>query len=71
MAATFSQDHECVELLQSKKKLPITMMTKKMGYKKKTLERHRKYLITLILLAIHPQWEKLSSFIKREGSNTR
>ncbi|MFC0472172.1 RNA polymerase sigma-I factor [Halalkalibacter kiskunsagensis] len=67
MAATFSKDAECVELLQRKKKLPIKLISKKLGYKKKTLERHRKYLITLILLTLHPQWEKLSQFIKRES----
>jgi RNA polymerase sigma factor len=66
MGATLSQDAECVELLQRKKKLPIKLISKKFGYKKKTLERHRKYLITLILLALHPQWEKLSQFIKRK-----
>lgn len=67
IAATFSRDSECVELLQRKKQLPIATISKKMGYKKKTLERHRKYLITLILLTIYPQWQKLSQYIRKEG----
>ncbi|WP_332698278.1 RNA polymerase sigma-I factor [Halalkalibacter lacteus] len=66
MAATIAKEAECVELLQRKKKLPIKMISKKVGYKRKTLERHRKYVITLILLALHPEWEKLLQFIKRE-----
>ncbi|WP_100407974.1 RNA polymerase sigma-I factor [Bacillus solitudinis] len=68
IAAFCSCDKECLSLLQRKKKLPITLISKKLGTKKKTLDRHRKYLITLILLQLHPQWEHLSQFIRKEQS---
>ncbi|WP_227935128.1 RNA polymerase sigma-I factor [Alkalihalobacillus deserti] len=67
LAALVAADLECVELLYRKKKLPISAMVKKYSLKKKTLERHRKYLITLIILTLNPQWEQLSQFVKKEG----
>ncbi|GAE34833.1 sigma-70 family RNA polymerase sigma factor [Halalkalibacter akibai] len=68
LASVIANDVECVETLRKKKKLPISMIAKKYEYKKKMLERHRKYLITLVVLYQNPQWEQLSQFIKKEGS---
>ncbi|MFC0558327.1 RNA polymerase sigma-I factor [Halalkalibacter alkalisediminis] len=69
LASLIAEDQECTELLQRKKKLPITIIVKKYGVKKKTLERHRKYLITLIILTLNRQWEQLSQFVKKEGKS--
>ncbi|WP_088105481.1 RNA polymerase sigma-I factor [Halalkalibacter urbisdiaboli] len=66
VASNIAADSECMTQLQRKKKLPISAISKKMGYNKKLLERHRKYLITLILLEINPHWEQLSQFIRKE-----
>lgn len=68
MAESITKEKECITLLMEKKKLPIASIIKKLGYKKKMLERHRKYLITLILLCLNPQWVKLKNYIKKEGS---
>lgn len=70
MAKKFVEDKECVTTLKNKKRLPILLFTGKTGYKIKTIERHRKYLITLILLKLNPQWVQLSEFIQ-EGIRIR
>jgi RNA polymerase sigma factor len=67
LATLIAGDRECIDTLQIKKKLPISTIVKKFGFKKKTLERHRKYIITLILLTLNPQWEQLSHYIEKEG----
>ncbi|WP_216830962.1 RNA polymerase sigma-I factor [Alkalihalobacterium elongatum] len=64
MAATFTSDDEFVESLIRKKQLPIGPFAKKTGYKRKTIERHRKYVITLILIKLNPQWLHLTEYIK-------
>ncbi|WP_209123997.1 sigma factor [Alkalihalobacillus sp. BA299] len=64
MAARFISDEDLVQSLLQKKQLPIGPFSKKTGYKRKTNERHRKYLITLILLKLNPQWIHLSEYIK-------
>lgn len=64
MAAAFVKDQECVQSLIKKKNFPMTLFVEKTVYKQKTMERHRKYLITLILLKLNPQWIHLSQFIK-------
>lgn len=64
MASDFTKDNECVSELLEKKKFPMTTFTKKTSYRSKTIERHRKYLITLIILHLHPEWVQLSQYIK-------
>ncbi|MFV8827700.1 RNA polymerase sigma-I factor [Alkalihalobacterium sp. APHAB7] len=64
MVADFLNDDELVESLVRKKQLPIGPFSKKTVYKRKTLERHRKYIITLILISLHPQWVHLAEYVK-------
>lgn len=71
MARKFVEDKECVDALTKKKRLPISLFTGKTGYKAKTIERHRKYLITLILLKLNPQWVQLSEFIQEDTQTGR
>lgn len=72
MAMEFSNDSDCVAELHKKKKFPMKTFTKKMNYNPKTIERHRKYLITLILLHLHPEWVQLTQYIQeRNGGEER
>jgi RNA polymerase sigma factor len=72
MAMDFVKDEELVEHFLKKNRFPTTSFTKKTGYPTKTIERFRKYLITLVVLLLHPEWIQLSAFIqvlpRNEGS---
>lgn len=72
MANDFVKDQELVDHLLNKYRFPTTAFTKKKSYQPKTIERFRKYLITLVVLLLHPEWKQLSSFIqdlsRNEGS---
>jgi RNA polymerase sigma factor len=72
MAKEFIEDEELVHHFTTKHRFPTTLFTKKTGYSAKTIERFRKYLITLVLLLLHPEWKYLSEFIEvlpgNEGS---
>jgi RNA polymerase sigma factor len=63
MSYRFIQDRELVEELTRKKRFPSAAFTKKMGYHLKTIERYRKYIITVIIILLHPEWTHLSSFV--------
>lgn len=63
MASTFVKHQECVEELFQKKQFPMKTFTTITNYRAKTIERHRKYLITLIIIHIHPEWTYLSQYI--------
>jgi RNA polymerase sigma factor len=67
MSYRFIQDWELVEELTRKKRFPSTAFTKKMGYHLKTIERFRKYIITVIIILLHPEWTHLSSFVLIEA----
>lgn len=60
----FMKDKECMNELVRKKRFPTTLFVKKSGYHHKLFERYRKYMITLILIKLHPEWEHLRQFIK-------
>ncbi len=64
----FVADEECVNQFIQKRQFPTTMFVKKTGYKVKTIERHRKYIITLALLKLHPHWIMLGQYIQRGDS---
>ncbi|MDQ0352100.1 RNA polymerase sigma factor [Alkalibacillus filiformis] len=63
-ATFFVQKEELVKELFVKKKLPISKLVKETSYKYKTLEKHRKYLVTIILIKLHPEWVQLQGFLK-------
>jgi RNA polymerase sigma factor len=58
------EDIECKQEFLIKKRLPVSLLSKKTGVSKKTIEKHRKYLIAIILLKINTQWVHLSEYIK-------
>jgi RNA polymerase sigma factor len=64
MAREFVKDEELVGQFLKKHRFPTTSFTKKTGYPTKTVERFRKYLITLVVLLLHPEWMQLSAFIQ-------
>ena len=68
MAEHFIQEEECVSQFLGKKQFPTTLFVNKTGYKVKTVERHQKYLVTLILVKLNPQWHQLRQYINKGGS---
>jgi RNA polymerase sigma factor len=72
MAKEFIKEEDLVHHFLKKHRFPTTLFTKKTGHSTKTIERFRKYLITLVLLLLHPEWKQLSAFIEvlpgNEGS---
>jgi RNA polymerase sigma factor len=64
MVRDFINDAELVDELIKKKRLPATSFAKKTVCSLKTIEKHRKYLITMIIIGLHPEWMHLSSFVK-------
>lgn len=69
LADTFCEDEEFVYIFKKKKKLPVTLFSKRTGYKIKTIERYRKYIVTLILLKLHPKWTHLHQYIQKGGNH--
>lgn len=72
LSEEFIYDEECKQHFFLKKRLPVSLFCKKTGFSKKTLEKHRKYFISLILLKLNPQWVQLTAYIidfqgKEEG----
>ena len=60
----FVQSSDLVDSFLMKRRLPVNSFIKKSGYRLKTIERHRKYIVTLILLKLHPEWRQLSTYIQ-------
>ncbi len=69
IADAFCNDEECVTYFLKKRQLATTLFSKKTGYRVKTIERHRKYIVTLILINLHPQWTQLRQFIQKGGES--
>ena len=64
IANSFIQDSDLIDTFIMKKRLPASAFAKKSGYHLKTIEKHRKYLITLIIVKLHPEWRQLSEYIQ-------
>jgi RNA polymerase sigma factor len=68
----YIREQELLHELLIKKRLAINAFSRKTGYPAKTLERYRKYIITLIIIKLHPEWLNLTSFVfavqGKEGS---
>lgn len=64
IANSFIQYSELVDIFKMKKRLPASAFAKKSGYHLKTIEKHRKYLITLIIVKLHPEWRQLFEYIQ-------
>ncbi|SHG64073.1 RNA polymerase sigma-I factor [Ornithinibacillus halophilus] len=64
LADDFLNYPELVSRFKEKKKLPVTAFIKKTAYKRKNIERYRKYIVTIILMKLNPEWENLSEYIQ-------
>ncbi|MPW24900.1 RNA polymerase sigma-I factor [Alkalibaculum sp. M08DMB] len=64
MAFEFIQHSDLVDELVGKKVFPVSSFTKRTGARPKSIERHRKYLITIIIIQLHPEWRRLSAFVQ-------
>ncbi|MHB1394826.1 MAG: RNA polymerase sigma-I factor [Clostridia bacterium] len=64
MVLKFVKDEEMVYEMTKKKRFPATVFLKRSTYPKKTVERFRKYIMTLIIINLHPEWTHLSAYIR-------
>ncbi len=46
------------------KRFPATAFSQKTLHPLKTIEKHKKYLITMIVIKMHPEWTFLSGYLK-------
>lgn len=63
MVGIFFRDKELIDELIKKKKFPAALFVKKTGCPVKTVERYRKYLITVIVVNLHPDWTYLLNYM--------
>lgn len=72
IASEFIKHKDLVDQLMHKQVFPVSSFTKRSTYHAKPIERHRKYLITIIMIKLHPEWVRLSNFIQADpGSEKR
>ncbi|MNN31180.1 RNA polymerase sigma factor SigI [compost metagenome] len=63
IAKYFSEQPEWVEILKKTKRLPIRKMLKFSKVVPKTLERHRKYIIALVLIFASPEFDGIRNIV--------
>ena len=59
-----TSDEEMLTLLYKKKKLPMNLLTSKVSCSRKTLEKHRKYIIAMCIIRVN-DYIYLQSYLKR------
>jgi RNA polymerase sigma factor len=64
LAFQFVQSESLTGMLLEKKRFPQTDFIARTGTHPKTIERHRKYIIALILILLHPEWIYLTEYVK-------
>jgi RNA polymerase sigma factor len=64
LAIQFVQSDSLTGMLLEKKRFPQTDFVKWTGTHPKTVERHRKYIIALVLILLHPEWSYLTEYVK-------
>ncbi|MFZ3579838.1 RNA polymerase sigma-I factor [Virgibacillus sp. DJP39] len=64
IASEFIKHRDLVDGLVEKNVFPVASFTKRTGHRQKSIERHRKYLITIIMIQLHPEWRQLSTFVQ-------
>jgi RNA polymerase sigma factor len=64
MASSFLDYSELIEEFLRKKRLPVKAFLTKTSYSLKSIERHRNYLVTIIVIGLHPEWRYLSEYIQ-------
>lgn len=64
MIKDFLTDEDLVYEFIRKKRFPATAFAKSRNYPLKTIEKHRKYLIAMLIIKLHPEWEHLSGYVR-------
>ncbi len=64
MIKDFLSDDMLINEFNIKKKFPAAAFAKRKGYPLKTIEKHRKYLIAMLIIKLHPEWEHLSGYVR-------
>lgn len=62
MASCFLEYNDLIEEFLQKKRLPVKAFLHKKDYSIKTIERYRNYLVTIIVIGLHPEWRHLSGY---------
>lgn len=72
LAAVLAEDRELARQLQSTGVLPVAALAARTGASKKTLERHRRYIIAVALIFIHErEWPELQSYLRPAAGEER
>ncbi|WP_078544016.1 RNA polymerase sigma-I factor [Litchfieldia alkalitelluris] len=64
LVSSFIHQQDLVNEFMDKRRIPVTAFVSRTSFNIKTLERYRKYIVTLIILKLHPEWKKLSEYIQ-------
>ncbi|MFD2046653.1 sigma factor [Ornithinibacillus salinisoli] len=64
MATEFMKHRDLIDDLIDKNVFPVSAFTKRTGYRSKSIERYRKYLITIIMIKLHSDWKHLATFVQ-------
>lgn len=59
----FLQYTHLVQQFIRKKRFPTGAFIEESGYHRKLIERHRKFIIALVVLKLHPEWVQLSQYL--------
>ncbi len=63
MAVDFIKDETLVKQLYARRRFPMNQFVASTVHKEKTIEKYRKYLITIIIILLHPEWRYLRDYI--------
>ncbi len=70
LAAALAADPEMAQQLLATGVLPLAALAKATGATRKTLERHRRYIIAVALIFIH-EWPELQSYLRPAAGEER
>jgi len=69
MARALAADGEMLKFIKDKCQLPVAALVERFGCSRKTVERHRKYLISLVIV-LSGDFPYLKEYIPREGDGS-
>jgi RNA polymerase sigma factor len=67
LASVMVETPDLIAAMQRKKRLPIADLSRASGVPAKTIEKHRKYILAVTICLLHPDLERLRSYIKKGG----
>jgi RNA polymerase sigma factor len=70
LARTLVEDATLTDRMKKKKRLPITELSRASGIPSKTIEKHRKYILSVAILLLHPDLKQLNSYIQKGGDGS-